>query len=56
MECRIERSFLHTQQLIGGFLDMKRDPVTMQLGHMRESFENQKIKSSLKDVLRHANP
>src|SRR5438046_4968310 len=50
----IERAFLHGQQLIGGSLDVQNNSVAVQLSHLRKSFQNEEVETSLKVISCHA--
>ena len=43
---RIERTFLHAQQAIGGALDVQRDPEAV-IGPTRQRFEDQQYQRTL---------
>src|SRR5271156_1834083 len=53
MERRIQRTLFYTQEFLGRTLDMPDDSVAVQLAHLRQRLEDQKVQTALKIISRH---
>src|SRR5689334_5968725 len=53
MQGGIKRALFHGQQFIRGSLDMQHDSIAVQLSHLGERLQNQKVESSLEIISCH---